>query len=787
MNSIFRLAVSMICLLAFVAGEASARGMTPEASGRQNAEQIADGSKDAEASRGQTPPYAFWLLRNGTINATIENRGIFGKAYLSGSFHDQCVAEACHSFETPQGSELEYLFSGSVWVGGIIDGDTLVSVAADGWFIAQETTPVVIGKTFAGPADHAVWTLFADTAIVDIPYDNNIHTPLNLRIANRAYVWEGAPADNVILYDMVITNIGEKTIEQGYAGLYFDPDVYHTINQAIGFSDDLTGSIRSSGIAYVIDNDGDPVEGQLGGTSPTKAFAFSFLQTSFPARDTSYNWWIPNATLTYDFGPMPLDQYGNPVCSFNGHVGYPEGDPAKYCLMSHAGWDYDQIFTDTIPGWAPPVNASYAHDLADGYDTRFLMSVGPFDLMPDSSVRLLFSTFTGDGVHHVVGNLANLPDNPNQYLANLDFSQVIANAATVQSLGTTVLDPSLPVTGVYARHNDPDSVVVEWDPWGFGNVDGYDIYLYKVQPSDLPYPGVVPPWLKPPVQPPMVTVGRTYHHTFTDLDRYQSYLINVANRYGGSTGDIGDPLIVQAGGMAPAPIPENDYVFVPQAKGYPITLNWTAPPDVDIDSYNVYKFANPATARQKYYPRYDTGQFLDTAAAKDSILVDGVRYYFYAMTPYAQVDSGATSFSELTDDSTVYVIAAVDKTGLESSFSKEVTVLVVPEKMKDILVLTCSQTFSSNYVYPDTLAAFYQRVLQGYDFDIYRWRDTIRAYHGSSGYFLKTGWWYDLMRYRLVIVDDGFITDPVYDTAPFSYGETVSGLDKFLLYGGKMA
>lgn len=784
MNPFKGIGIVALCLL-FMVGIGKARSLAPGASAAQKAASVA--SEKDTGDRSDTPPYAFHLLRNGKIDATIENRGIFGNAYLSGSLEDLCVAEACQSFETPVGSGLEYLFAGSVWIGGIVVGDTLVTVAADGWLNIQETVPVVTGTGFAGPAVHSVWTLFTDTAAVQSPYDPNVHTPLNLRIANRAYLWDGDPENNAIVYDMVITNIGEHTVEQGYIGFYFDADVYYSIAGNTGYNDDLTGSLRETGIAYIIDNDGDPQEGLFGSTSPTKAFAFRFLQTSFPASDTSYNWWIPNTTPTYDFGPMAVDEYGNPICDFGGHTGYPDGDEAKYCLLSHAGWDYDQIFTDTIPGWMPPPLPSYADDLINGYDTRFLMSIGPFNLLPDSSVRILFTTFTGESVHQVTDNMNNLPDNPEQYLANLDFSHLTANAVTADAMGGTLLDPALAVTGLYARHNDRDSVAVEWDPWGFGDVEGYDIFLYEVQADDLPYPGVVPPWLKPPAQPPVATVGRTYHHAFTGLNKYHSYLVNVANRYGGTTGDIGQPLIVQAGGMAPAPIPENDYIFIPEGKGYPVTLSWTAPPDVEVDHFNIYRFANPAMAGQKYYPRYDTGEFQDSVAARDSFLVDGVRYYYYAMTPYAQANSWQTSFSELANDSTVYMITAVDPTGLESAFSIDVPVLVVPEKNRDILVLTCSQTFSGNYVYPDTLAAFYQRILPGYSFDIYRWRDTIRAYHGPNGYYLKGGWWYDLMRYRLVIVDDGFAADAVYDISGVSYGETVSGLEKFLLYGGRLA
>src|SRR3989304_4204280 len=37
------------------------------------------------------------------------------------------------SAEFPGGSGLEYLFQGAIWVGGIVEGETLVSVGVDGW------------------------------------------------------------------------------------------------------------------------------------------------------------------------------------------------------------------------------------------------------------------------------------------------------------------------------------------------------------------------------------------------------------------------------------------------------------------------------------------------------------------------------------------------------------------------------------------------------------------------------------------------------------------------------
>ena len=38
------------------------------------------------------------------------------------------------SFEYPCGSDLEYLFQGALWIGAIVEGETLVSVGNDGWF-----------------------------------------------------------------------------------------------------------------------------------------------------------------------------------------------------------------------------------------------------------------------------------------------------------------------------------------------------------------------------------------------------------------------------------------------------------------------------------------------------------------------------------------------------------------------------------------------------------------------------------------------------------------------------
>jgi len=730
------------------------------------------------------PVQTYWDLHTSHIAATFDNSGHFGAGFVD---YPICDGELCPSFQIPEESDIEYLFAGTLWVGGIVDGDTLVTVGFDGWFNGvMEFNGFVPGYDFKSVGDRSVWTLFSDTAAqpyvtgID-PIDNRPHIPMNLRVANRANVWTSYPGNNVIIYDMVITNIGDSPIEDGYIGYYFDGDVYHESNIYGGITDDLTGSLPDQGIGYIIDNDGDPTGGAFDYRSPTACFAFKFLGSSSVLSDTGYNWWVSNGNPLYDFGPQEMDEYGNLQCNFGEHIGTPTGDRNKYCLLSHSGWDYDQIYTaDSVPGWtcpAPPL----ANNLADGIDTRFLMSLGPFDLAPDSSLRILYTTFTGDSIHRVADNLTNLPGDPDQYLANLDFSRVIANAAVADSLVPYLIDPDNPVVGLHAQFNGFDSVAVEWDPWGFSEVEGYEIYLYEIPFDSIPYPGVTPPWIRPTELDHIASVGQIYRYTLTGLIPYNVYLISMANRTAKEIGRMSDPLAVRPGGLPPAPLVDNEYAFI--RAGRPAVVSWSEPDGTDVDYYNVYKFADSGAAKEKYYPFYDADRSLHAINPRDSFFVDGRWYYYYAMEPYNQTDSGVTGFMHYAEDSVVYVVTAVSKTGLESAFSADVIILEAPPQTKDIVVVT-GMRVNSDWVATDSVTAFYDSILQGYDYDLYMFRDTINAYYDYPDVRMKPDWWLDLMSFRLVILDGELRYEPL---ASDFYFENLTTYIKYMWSGGLLA
>jgi hypothetical protein len=84
-----------------------------------------------------------------------------------------------------------------------------------------------------------------------------------------------------------------------------------------------------------------------------------------------------------------------------------------------------------VDGWLPPVaNPSLAINLADGFDTRYLLSFGPFTLYPDSSLPLTFAVIAGEDFHTDPRNFTSFFDasDPAPWLANLSLDDFALNA-----------------------------------------------------------------------------------------------------------------------------------------------------------------------------------------------------------------------------------------------------------------------------------------------------------------------------------------------------------------------
>lgn len=409
-------------------------------------------------------PYITVGVHNiGKIGLTVSNQGHFGNGYIPGVSNpiDGGPAPSCIY---PFPGILNYLFAGAFWIGAVVGRDTLVSVGADGWGGTEELYPDpyprgrIIHRTITNPNDldaiseQDFVAIYTDTLtnplLVDAdPIDNRPHMPLHAEITQRSYAWSYEYAEDFVLFDYDIKNIGDRTLRGVYMGFYVDGDVTNTPGGSDGYQDDICGFRReipspfgcgfidTINIAYIADNDGkqydndpcpyDPVR------YPTSVTGIRVVRTPSDSLKYSFNWWISNGDPAKDFGPRKAGTPDDPFRPFGAHLGTPEGDRVKYYIMRHEEFDYDQLFSarnNTGEGWLPPPEG--APDFADGFDTRYLLSFGPFDIDPGEVLPISFAYVAGQDFHVDCNAFKNTfdPYFPEAYYNKLNFQDFGLNS-----------------------------------------------------------------------------------------------------------------------------------------------------------------------------------------------------------------------------------------------------------------------------------------------------------------------------------------------------------------------
>lgn len=679
-------------------------------------------------------PHPWINFRNSVISSELESAGSF----WSLDFHGDSV--------------YRYISSGRIWIGGLVESDSLVS-ANDPVSPYIEWIPSGDGAASGGSVKPlcaspivAVRSECIDTIL--LPYH---HTPLGLRMAVRAYLYPDPVINQALLYDVVVTNIGARNIQKGYIGLYVDADAAlldDPFSPTTGWMDDLTGSLRERGLALAFDNDGDPAGGIYTDKSVRQALAVQFLATSFSSSDTSYNWW------NYDYPTDDLQEFGprrksETFYAFaDSSLGYPPIDPDKYYVMSSGEWDYDQVYTRHISPddsiWMYP-DQLRATDISDGSDLLFCLSIGSFDLPPDSSIRFQFTTLVGDNVHRDPYITDFLYEYPELFMLSLNLRNLLEVSDSAAAFAARLREPTRPPTGLQLEFQSDDSIVVRWDPWVFNDVTGYEVYLAEIPTESLPYPGVYTPFVTPGDFQHAASTGPVSKFVFDTLASSKFYYCSVANRTADTVGALSSPRVIYSGYRPLPPEPAVADVFHTTESG--AEINWSVPDSPSIDHYNIYRFMDRNRASRAYLPYYGDDSDMASRNAVDTFIVEGQTYYFYRMSPYAVVSGDRHSYiDESPVDGMAYRITAVDRDGFESQFSAPVITHEAPPRTRDILVVTNGAVIGT-VTYPDTISNFYHSVLSGYDYHILSVAD-------STGMLPDTSFWRVMGSYRLVIVDD---------------------------------
>ncbi len=293
---------------------------------------------------------------------------------------------------------------------------------------------------------------------------DGVHEPLGIKITQTSYSWSYAYARDFIIIDWEIENIADNYLKNLYVGLYVDADVGAIWEQSrdntAGHTDDICGFQQyyyyenAEGIldsmvintAWIADNDGRPTPVAAGNDFITPhVTGVRVVRAPNPRLKTSFNWWISNSDPTLDFGPA-WDDDGSDG-EWTEELGTPLGDNRKYFVLGNREFDYDQVYVDE-PDWIaenpqetnnPATGAEETHnwrvsdgpneDLANGYDTRYLLSWGPlgiFDFIDESGERI-YRLNPGERFSMTVGYVAgeNFHDRNNPQASNAEIDPTL--------------------------------------------------------------------------------------------------------------------------------------------------------------------------------------------------------------------------------------------------------------------------------------------------------------------------------------------------------------------------
>ncbi len=408
--------------------------------------------------------------RVGNIALALSNNGTLGTKYAVVAAID-CFTNRSVSFgcEVPKNTGVEYIYGGAFWIGALVGRDTLVSVGHDGWNSVQEFSPdppspdssisgEMIKKSIIDPNDFDLYegaiseedyiAQYTDTVTragfnpTPDPRDG-VFKPIGVEVIQKSFAWSYEYAEDFVLFDYAIQNIGVGALRDVYMGVYVDADVGAT---PMPYEDDLCGFIPEfldthltcefvdlANIAWIADNDGD----MSGSTAPPARHVTGtrIVRTPAESLEISFNWWKGDSP-DQDFGPREQSEKGKWKETFRdfgtGGLGTPDGNRNKYYQLRNQEFDYDQAYTCVITNqdslWLLP-NQTLACGFADGGDTRYLLSFGPFNIDPGEVLPLSFAYVAGMNLHVDQDNARrNLPNNPGAFYDGLDFKDLQVNA-----------------------------------------------------------------------------------------------------------------------------------------------------------------------------------------------------------------------------------------------------------------------------------------------------------------------------------------------------------------------
>lgn len=424
---------------------------------------------DRPGQKAAASPYiTFRLHANGYLWNVVNNNSIIGNIF---GFEMPNEGKQAPSYYHPGYNRKQHGRYSALWVGGVVRGDTLVTVgmniAWDFWDVYDRGYPMEFwpdewpfgdmtvrsndpGSPYFDPkarAELEIEAVYTDTAenhwwIPYDPYDGRDHKSMGLKVTQTSYSWSYKYARDFILVDYLIENKGRDTIYDAFVGFYHVGGIFHRGEQPWPPYDDVEGYIRSAPhefeevgmedlhIAYVLDADGHSFSIPWDFINTTSASGFAPLRIPKGASLYNFNWWTDQEGARFGWGPRKKSTHAWPLRYFSGSLGIPYSDVHKYYLMSKPEVDYngyEAAVDHTDQGWLPP--HEYGGNMARGHFPKMLTSYGPVTLPPGAATNLTMVMAIGENVHYDRTAFRETFDtlNPYPFMEQLDFDDLITN------------------------------------------------------------------------------------------------------------------------------------------------------------------------------------------------------------------------------------------------------------------------------------------------------------------------------------------------------------------------
>ncbi len=325
----------------------------------------------------------------GNVGLAITSFGRIGNTFSASFWPAQ---PSCEYPFSPVRSRIEHLFSGGLWVGGYKNGQgPFVSTVTTDYYSnpSEFTQPLDSGLTersslldsrYYSPnaVSHQDFISdYTDSNTIDPNTNQEIvgHIPLNVSIHQESYAWEYPIANFFVILSFKITNTGTTPVDSMYVGFVNDFVVRNTnyrlpTEGTAFYSGTGLGYADSLRLAYAFDADHQTPD------LPTDNYVSLKLLGVDPLNSV------------VKFQPAYLDSL-NSLTHFSAWQFRASTGDANLLSPGTDALRFQKMET-SLPSdyYKNPSNPSYIGKIGNRYS---LLSVGPFKLLPDSSVTVVFA------------------------------------------------------------------------------------------------------------------------------------------------------------------------------------------------------------------------------------------------------------------------------------------------------------------------------------------------------------------------------------------------------------